>query len=93
MATKGKNDLTVKVTYKLIDGAHFFVSSDGDALGLCVAHADLETAFKEVSHQLNVLFSKNHGVSAKFYPTVPFDDFKQMAQAIGLVTSRVSRGS
>jgi hypothetical protein len=69
----------IKVTYKYIDGAHFFVSSDKDAAGLCVAHADLQTAFEEVSNQLSVLFEHNRGEKWNFKPGVPFEIFKKWA--------------
>ncbi len=37
----------IKVDYSYIDGAHFFSGRDPMALGLCVAHKDLKTAFEE----------------------------------------------
>ena len=61
---------TVKVLYKYVDGAHFFVSNDEASVGLCVAHSDLETAFDAVESQLAKLFKKNHGVDAVFSPSM-----------------------
>jgi hypothetical protein len=60
----------VKVLYKFVDGAHFFVSNDEASVGLCVAHNDLETAFNSVEIQLEKLFKKNHGVEVKFSPSM-----------------------
>jgi hypothetical protein len=71
----------INVTYKYIDGAHFFVSSDKDAAGLCVAHADLKTAFDEVAKQLSVLFEHNHGQKTDFKPGASFETFKQWLDA------------
>jgi hypothetical protein len=82
MATKKTG---VKVAYKFIDGAHFFVGEDKEALGLCVAHADLATAWAEVPYQLNVLFEQNHGKKTNFAPNMPFDAFKKMIDAFLLV--------
>jgi hypothetical protein len=73
---------TIKVTHKFIDGAHFFVSDDKEALGLCVAHADLKTAYEEVGNQLDALFEYNHGKKTKFSPTVPFDEFKKFVETV-----------
>lgn len=77
---------TINVTYKCIDGAHFFVTTDKEAAGLCVANTDLQTAFNEVSLQLNALFAFNHGQKCKFQPSVPFEVFKQSIEASNLVT-------
>ena len=60
----------VKVLYKFVDGAHFFVSNDEASAGLCVAHNDLETAFDAVETQLTKLFKKNHNIDAVFSPTM-----------------------
>jgi hypothetical protein len=61
---------TVKVLYKYVDGAHFFVSNDEASVGLCVAHCELEKAFDAVEIQLTKLFKKNHGVEAVFSPSM-----------------------
>lgn len=61
---------TVKVLYKFVDGAHFFVANDEASVGLCVAHSDVEKAFDAVEVQLAKLFKKNHGIDAKFEPTM-----------------------
>lgn len=76
---------TINVLYKCIDGAHFFVSEDKEAAGLCVAHNDLQTAFNEVSYQLGVLFEQNHGEKCKFIPGVPFEAFAKAIAASQLV--------
>lgn len=76
---------TINVTYKCIDGAHFFVATDKEAAGLCVANTDLEMAFNEVSLQLNALFAFNHGKKCNFKPSVPFDTFKKSIEASQLV--------
>lgn len=72
---------TIKILYKFIDGAHFFVSNEREAAGLCVANADLKTAFDEVANQLNVLFEHNHGQKSNFRPAVPFEVFKTAIEA------------
>jgi hypothetical protein len=71
----------INVTYKYIDGAHFFVSSDKAAAGLCVAHANLKTAFDEVANQLSVLFEHNHDIKGTFVPSVSFDHFQKWLDA------------
>jgi hypothetical protein len=68
--------MIINVMHKVIDGAHFFVTDDKKAVGLCVAHADLEVAFNEVATQLNLLFKYNHGMECNFSPSVPFGQFK-----------------
>lgn len=75
----------ISVTYKFIDGAHFFVSSDKKAEGLCVAHSDLKVAFEEVSLQLKALFEFNHGLKMDFQPGISFEPFKQSTDALRLV--------
>ena len=82
MATKKP---PIEVTYKYIDGAHFFVSDDKEALGLCVAHCDLKIAYEEVAYQLSALFEHNHGEETTFSPTVSFDEFKKFADAVQLL--------
>jgi hypothetical protein len=72
---------TIGVIYKYIDGAHFFVSTDKAAAGLCVANTNLETAFNEVATQLNALFEFNHGQKTSFYPPVSFAEFKKTVEA------------
>jgi hypothetical protein len=72
---------TIKVTYKCIDGAHFFVTTDKEAAGFCVANTDLQIAFDEVSLQLNALWAFNYGKKSHFKPRVSFDAFKKMIEA------------
>jgi hypothetical protein len=72
---------TIKVTYKYVDGAHFFVSTDKEAAGLCVANTNLEVAYSEVAHQLNALFKFNHGQNCDFQPAVPLDVLKKQLEA------------
>jgi hypothetical protein len=73
---------SIPVTYKYVDGAHFFVSTDKAAAGLCVAHADLKTAFDEVAKQLAVLFEHNHGQKGvAFKPEASFETFKKWLDA------------
>ena len=82
---------TISITYKFIDGAHFFVSSDKDAEGLCVAHTDLKLAYEEVAKQLDALFAFNHGQKTKFKPSVPFEDFQKGIEASTLVLKLADR--
>ena len=53
---------TVNVLYRHVDGAHFFVSGDEKAAGLCVAHKDLAKAMEAVSSALIMMFKENHGI-------------------------------
>lgn len=85
MAHIETTNTTVKVLYKFIDGAHFFVSNEREAAGLCVASADLKTSFDEVANQLNVLFEHNHGRKSNFRPAVPFEAFKHAIEASQLI--------
>jgi hypothetical protein len=80
---------TIKITYKYIDGAHFFVTDDKEALGFCVAHNDLKVAYEEVSNQLSALFEYNHGVKATFIPSVPFEEFKKFTEASSMLAKGV----
>jgi hypothetical protein len=73
---------TIKVTYKFIDGAHFFVTTDKEAAGLCVANTDLKAAFDEVAAQLSAIYAFNHGKKCNFQPVVPFETFKGVIDAI-----------
>jgi hypothetical protein len=68
---------TINVTYKMIDGAHFFVTTDKEAAGLCVANTDLQKAFNEVALQLNQLFEFKHGKKFNFHPSKSFETFKK----------------
>ena len=68
----------ISVTYKFIDGAHFFVPADKKALGLCVANTDLEVAYNEVGEQLSKLASFKSGSNIHFVPAIPFDEFKKI---------------
>jgi hypothetical protein len=76
---------TIKVLYKFIDGAHFFVSNEREVDGLCVASADLKTAFDEVANQLNVLFEHNYGRKSDFQPAVQFEVFKNAIEKSQLI--------
>jgi hypothetical protein len=60
--------ITVKVLYKNVDGAHFFVANDEGSTGLCVAHSDLAVAYDAVSAQLTILYKQNHDIEASFEP-------------------------
>lgn len=68
---------TVKVLYKSVDGAHFFVSNDEATLGLCVANKNLEKAFKAVGPTLKKLFAENYGIDAEFKPNLSLLEFKK----------------
>ena len=62
--------VAVKVLYKFVDGAHFFVANDEASLGLCVASQNVEAAFDAVEVQLEKLFKLNHGKNVKFSPSM-----------------------
>ena len=72
----------VKVMYKHVDRAHFFVSGDKKTLGLCVAHQDLATAYHAVSPTLKKLFKQNRGEDVDFKPELSLQAFQQWANAI-----------
>jgi len=72
---------TIQVTYKYIDGAHFFVSYDKEAAGLCVANRDLRVAFDLVGQQLHVLYKLEYGEDAHFSPAIEFDIFAERVNA------------
>ena len=80
----------VNVAYKHIDGAHFFVSSDKKALGLCVAHQDLATAFYAVSPTLKKLFKENHGEDVDFRPEVSLEVLQHWTNTIGKQALKVT---
>ena len=77
MAEASEEPHTVRVLYKYVDGAHFFVSDDKKAIGLCVADKDLKKAFDEVSRVLEVLFRENHGEEVRFTPRTRFPKFRE----------------
>lgn len=80
----------ISVTYKFIDGAHFFVPADKKAMGLCVANTNLEIAYKEVGEQLSKIVAFSSGkMDVEYLPSVPFDEFKQLIIAYGEVTEKL----
>lgn len=74
--TTNTNDV-ILVEYSHIDGAHYFTGKDAYAIGLCVADADLKTAFDEVSIQLMNLLEVNHEIKATVEPGVSFEEFQK----------------
>ena len=70
----------VNVIYTYVDGAHFFLSNDEDALGLCVAHTDLETAYHAVAPTLEKLFKENHGKDVTFAPITSLEDIRRLLE-------------
>lgn len=81
---KNKNQAPgkIRIVYKYIDGAHFFVSDDQLAAGLCVASEDFATAYGEVSAQLSLLFKLNHGQDATFEPPLPVEEYRRYVEAV-----------
>lgn len=71
----------VKVLYKFVDGAHFFVSGDESTTGLCVGQKSLAEAFAAVPLQLTKLFKLNHQVDAKFESAMTLPAFTEWAEA------------
>ena len=66
----------ISVTYAFVDGAHFFTSEDPKWSGLCAASVELETAWDDVSFQLNELAKLNHGIKDPgIKPAMSLDDF------------------
>ncbi len=66
---------TIKIEYTCVEGMHFFVSGDPISKGVLVGHESLETAFNEVSVQLEYILEKNHGVTSKCVPAESFETF------------------
>ena len=52
----------VPIDYEFVAGKHFFTAATGLGRGLCVAHADLKTAFDEVGRQLEAILTENQEV-------------------------------
>jgi len=69
-----KKILKIKVLYKYVDGAHFFIAGDEMSKGLCVAAASLDAAYKEVTDQINVLAKENLGQEIEYKPLVPEEE-------------------
>ena len=67
----------VNVLYKYVDDVHFFVSNDKVTIGLCVAHADLSIAYRDVATALSFLFKENHGEDVQFVPSLSFEVFER----------------
>ncbi len=67
----------VKVVHVYVDGAHFFISVDKRIPGLCVAHADLETAFAAVGPALDRLVKVQYGRDVAYAPQGTFSKFSQ----------------
>lgn len=71
---------SVKVLYKNVDGAHFFMSGDTETRGLCVAHKNLEVAFAEVAPALSILFKENYDEDVTFVPEMSFQSFRKWVE-------------
>jgi anionic cell wall polymer biosynthesis LytR-Cps2A-Psr (LCP) family protein len=84
------NQGKIFVTYKVIDGAHFFIAADKKAAGLCVAHEDLEVAYYEVGEQLSKIVYFNTGEKVSYYPAIPLEEFKKLIDAYQAVTKLAS---
>ena len=74
---------TVNVLYKYVDGAHFFISNDKEALGLCVAHKDLAKAMEAVAVTLTTLFKENHGIDIVAFPKMFARNFHERTRSQG----------
>lgn len=68
---------TVEVTYKLVDGAHFFVANCAKTTGLCIAHQDMKVAYDAVAPTLSTLFKENYDRNVRFEPLEKFASFKK----------------
>lgn len=68
---------TIKIEYAYVDGMHFFVSGDPNSKGVLVGHEDIETAFNEVSIQLEYILEKNQGIKSKCFPADTFESFSK----------------
>jgi phage terminase small subunit len=84
--TQGK----IYVTYKYVDGVHFFVAADKKAAGLCVAHKELAIAYNEVAEQLSKIITFNSGKQVSYSPAIPFEEFKKIIEAYQAVTKLAS---
>ena len=80
----------ISVTYKFVDGMHFFVPADKKAAGLCAAHKDLEVAYNEAGTQLSNIVSFNSGKDVSYVPAIPFEQFKKLIDAYQAVTKLAS---
>jgi len=85
------------VQYKLVNGSHFFVGSEGcaETAGLCVGSRNLKRAFDQVGPALTYLLKRNHNIDAVCTPSRSFYDFRLWLLAqIGenLVGGHVDRG-
>lgn len=79
---------TVNVLYKYVDGAHFFVSGDEKAAGLCVAHKDLAKAMEAVNSALITMFKENHGLEiSAAYPLMFAPSSEAMISSISESTT------
>jgi hypothetical protein len=72
----------VKVLYKYVDGAHFFIGGDDLSDGLCVADADIADAYQEVAAQLSILAKENVGENWEFTPEVSSEDLMAWIRGI-----------
>jgi hypothetical protein len=79
---------SITVIYKFIDGAHFFVSTDKEAQGLCAASPDLLVAYNEVALQLNAIHKANTGEEVQYSPVTPLSVFQSwLEKTYSLVAS------
>ena len=54
---------TFDVEYKIVNGAHFFISTKDERLrGFCVAHKDYSKALNGAFMAIRTLYKENHGV-------------------------------
>ena len=80
----------IQVLYKKVDGVHFFISNDEKMPGLCVAHADLETAYDAVGITLAKLYKEMHGEEDVFFePSVSVHTFAILAHSLDNEAERV----
>jgi septal ring factor EnvC (AmiA/AmiB activator) len=80
---------SVSVSYKFVDGAHFFTAADKEWCGLCAASTDLKAAWQDVAVQLNEIAQENLGLQTNFQPSETVEEFAQ--KMIDHLTAKIQK--
>ena len=65
----------VTVSYEVVDGWHYFSSSE--IPGLCAAGPDLRAVYRAVGIQLGELLAEDQGSTIPFEPAEPVESFEK----------------
>ena len=76
---KSGGTATISVSYRNIDGYHVFTSED--VFGLYVASQDAQQAFESLAPAVELLVSKNEGITCKVEPAMSFREFVDAQRA------------